>query len=77
MTARRSRNPFINKLTKTAYYFADGMTDEDASRALLDSRCHSVNADAYLRIGEEIYTVVQVSALGCKANPSAACATDP
>jgi hypothetical protein len=63
MTARNSRNPFINKLTKTAYYFADGMTDEDASRALLDPRCQSVNADAFLRIDGEIFTVVQVSAL--------------
>lgn len=63
MTARRSRNPFINKLTKTAYYFADGMTDEDASRALLDPACQSVNTDAFLHIDGEVYTVVQVSAL--------------
>jgi hypothetical protein len=63
MTARHPRNPFVNKLTKTAYYFADGMTDEEASRALWDPRCQSVNADAFLRIEGEEYTVVQVSEL--------------
>jgi hypothetical protein len=56
-----SRKPFVNAANKTAYFFADGMTDDEAYRALLDPACHTETNETYESPTGEIYRVVRVS----------------
>jgi len=54
--------PFINAANKTAYYFAEGMTTEEAFEALFDIRCHSEANETHVLENGDIYRVVRVSA---------------
>jgi hypothetical protein len=62
MSEEEKRKPFVNAANKTAYFFADGMTDEEAYRALLDPSCHTETDETYVTLSGEIYRVVRVAA---------------
>ena len=55
------RKPFVNAANKTAYYFAEGMSDEEAYQALLDPACHTQTHETHEHSTGEIYRVVRVS----------------
>jgi len=55
------RMPFVNAANKTAYFFADEMTDEEAYRALLDPACHSETEEMHTSENGELYRIVRVS----------------
>jgi hypothetical protein len=69
MPEEERRKPFINAANKTAYYFADGMTNEQAIEALFDFRCHSVTEEKHVCESGEIYRVVRVAPLGFQTGP--------
>ena len=61
MNAGEGRKPFINAANKTAYYFAEDMTDEEAYQALLDPSRHTQTEETHEHSTGEIYRVVRVS----------------
>ena len=68
MSESEGRKPFVNAADKTAYFFADGMTDEEAYRALLDPSCHAETDEVYESPSGEICRVVRVPANWWKVN---------
>jgi hypothetical protein len=62
MSDKEGRKPFFNAANKTAYFFADGITDEEAYRALLDPSFHSETDETIVSPSGEIYRVVNVTA---------------
>ena len=62
MPSNQNRKPFLNAANKTAYFFDDGMTDEEAYRALLDPRHHVEMSEMFDSGFGDLYRVVHVSA---------------
>ena len=62
MSEKHGRKPFVNAANKTVYLFAEGMSDEEAYRALLDLSCHSETDETHESPTGEIYRVVRVAA---------------
>ena len=61
MNGGEERKPFINAANKTAYYFAEGMSEEEAYQALLDPSCHTQTDETHEHSTGEIYRVIRVS----------------
>jgi len=57
MSEKQNRKPFVNAAEKTTYFFADGMTVEEAYRALLDPSCHAETDETFDSPTGEIYRV--------------------